>query len=183
MSTRLSSWSREAAHGISIAALLLLLPGAGLAQSPGSSASAAGEADALSRKAEQLLATAQRAKWPEAARLLERAAKLRAPGDPAAIQEQLVAAELFHYTGSLDRAQANLEDGARQALAHGRIYDAADAFLKAAVVAKMRGHEADAVGYARSAEQLARSPHLTRAECDCIRNRIVWLPDRQVAIR
>lgn len=173
------SWTRRTALSLSILALVLV-PGAAFAQTETTGPDPA-EAAMRHAKADMILASWQLKKWPQAARLLEQAATLRAPDDAAAVDERVAAAELFHFTGSHARAQTNLNAAAQQALADGRVYDAAQYLVKAASIAKERGSLEDAIGYARSAERLARSPHLTAAEYQAIKDAIVWLPEAQMA--
>ncbi len=182
MSTRLQSWTRQVGQGICIAALLLGPAAAAVGQQVISlSTPGANEADRLHRRADALTAAGDSRQWRQVAKMLEQAAALRAVDDPVAVREQLVAAQLFHFAGSLGRAQANLEGAARQALANGRLVEAADAFLMAAVVANARHRPQQALALARQAQQLARSPHLSQDQCDCILNRVVWHDGKQIA--
>ncbi len=184
MSTRMYSWARQVGQGIFVSALLLLPGGVAVAQeAPAPPSPDVIKAEALHKKADVLLATTQRRHWNEVAKLLERAAALRPTEDPLAVTEQFVAGQLFHYNGSLDRAQANLEGAAGQALANGRVADAADAYVTAAIVAKARGHAEQAMDLGRKAELLAHSPHLSRAEGNGILERIVWVEGKRVAAR
>ncbi len=163
-----------------VTALLLIVPSAVFAQMAGPVN--ADEAGAAHRKAEEILATSQTGKWSQAAKLLEQAAEARAADDAAAVGERVAAAELFHFTGSLARAQTNLAAAAQQAVAEGRVFEAAQILLKAAKVAQERGQVNDAITYARSAERLGRSPHLTPVESAEIRDGIVWLPMQVKAV-
>ena len=158
-----------------LATLLLIVPAALLGQAPASTddgdfASVAHKKDTV------LLADYCVNEWTEAAKLLETAADARPRGDAAAVSERLAAAELFHYMGSLARAQYNLEAAARQAMAEERIFDTAEILLKAATVAKERGQLNEALAYARSAEWLATSPRLTPAESAHIRKGVALEP-------
>ncbi len=166
----------HATHALSLVALMLLLPGALTAQVDGQPDAGTDAARTAHRRANALLATSQIARWPAAARLLEQAADARAPQDATAIDERVTAAELFHFTGSLERAQSNLDSAAEQALTEGRVFQAAMLLLKAANVAKERGQFEAAKGFARSAQWLARSPQLTPAEYAEIRDGVEWLP-------
>lgn len=184
MSTRMHSWARQAGQGIFVSALLLLPGGVAVAQeAPASAALDVVKAEELHKKADALVATHERRHWGEVAKLLERAAALRPTNDPLAVSEQFVAGQLFHYNGSLSRAQANLEGAAQQALANGRVADAADAYVSAAIVAKARGEQQQAMELGRKAELLAHSPHLTQAEGNGILERIVWVEGKRVAAR
>ncbi len=49
--------------------------------------------------------------------------------------------------------------------------ESAKLFLSAAFIAQERGHQADVAKLVRNAEMLARSPHLSQDECDCILTR------------
>ncbi len=184
MSTRMVSWARQVSQGFCVSALLLLPCGVAVAQeAPAPAGPDVVKAEALHKKADVLLATTQRRHWSEVAKLLERAAALRPTEDPQAVSEQFVAGQLFHFNGSLARAQANFEGAAQQALANGRLADAADAYVTAAIVAKARGQAQQAMELGRKAELLAHSPHLTAPECNCILERIVWVEGKQIATR
>ncbi len=184
MFPRAFSGARFLGQGFCVTALLLLPARAAVPQQTiALSQPAAVEAAKLHRQADELMATSHRGYWKQAARLLEQAAALRAPNDSAAIDERLTAAQLFHFTGALERAQTNLEGAATLALANGRVMQAANAYLMAAVIANERRHGQEAAALVRSAERLARSPHLTQAQCDGILDRIVWLPSKHVAVR
>ncbi len=166
------------AHGalaLSLAALMLLLP-TGLGAQVDAQPAGPDAAAAAHRKADAILATARIAGWPSAARLLEQAADARAPEDATAVDERITAAELFHFTGSLERAQSNLDSAAEQSLTEGHVFQAAMLLLKAATVAKERGQFEAAKAFARSAQWLARSPQLSPAEYAEIRDGVNWLP-------
>lgn len=184
MSSRMYLWARYLGQGLCVSTLLVLPARAAVAQRTiALTAPASAEADKMHRQADDVMATCDRRHWKLAAGLLEQAAALRAPNDTVAIAEKLVAGQLFHHRGALARAQANLEGAAQQALANGRLLQSADAYLLAAVVANEQRHGQRAVDLARSAERLARSPHLTPAQSDGILDRIVWLPNNLVAVR
>lgn len=162
-------------HGLSLAALLTLLPCALDAQMPASDARA--EEAALARQqADLLLARGNMDLWPQAAELMANAAAARAPDDAAALNERVAAASLYYATGSLERAQSQLEAAARQAIAADHLFQAAMILLQATAVAKERGLMREAIQYARNAEWLARSPQLTPVESARIHAGIVWGP-------
>ncbi len=183
MSPRMYLWARYLGQGLCVSTLLLLPAGPAVAQQTIALTSPTSvEAAKLHRQADELLAKSQRRHWKQVAHLLQQAAALRAPDDSLAIDEQLVAAQLFHSTGELAGAQESLEGAARQALANGRVLQSAEALITAAAVAKERRHGEEAVELARRAERLARSPHLTQAECTGVLDRIIWV-DKQVAAK
>lgn len=169
MNTHASSRLRHVASGISIAALIALVPSATLAQSSNGGAKLdPTKADELHQKADQILDTHQVNRWKEVAGLLEDASALRPFEDPTAVQELDLAGEMNHYIGRLASAQRDLEAAAEQALRNGYVLESARLFLKAAFIAQERGRNADVLALARSAKQLAASPHLSQDECDCI---------------
>jgi hypothetical protein len=170
MNTHASSRLRHVASGISIAALIALVPAATMAQSSNGGAKLdPTKADELHQKADQLLGTHQVNRWREVARLLEDAAALRPYEDPAAVEELALAGEMNHYIGRMSSAQKDLETAAEQALKNGYVLRSAHLFLKAAFVAQERGgRDAEVLALAQSAKQLAASPHLSADECDCI---------------
>ena len=157
--------------GVSIAALLTLVPTVAMAQ-PALGTPDPARADAMHQEAEALIQTQGKRSWKEAARLFERAATLRAPDDAAAIDEQSLAGQLMYYVGSLSRAQTNLAGAAERALRVGRVLESAQLFLRAAFVARERG-DPDAARFARSARQLASSPHLSEPQREEILSRII----------
>jgi hypothetical protein len=169
MNTHASSRLRHVANGISIAALIALVPAATMAQSSNGGAKLdPTRADELHQKADQILSTHQVKRWKEVARLLEDAAALRPFEDPAAVEELALAGEMNHYIGRMSSAQEDLQTAAEQALRNGYVLQSARLFLKAAFVAQERGNDADVLALAQSAKQLAASPHLSQKECDCI---------------
>ena len=166
-----------AARAISVSALLLAAPVALGAQMPVADAGTPADAAAVAHhQADVLIARCSTADWPQVAVLLEQAATARAPEDLAAIDERVTAAQLFYFTGSLQRAQANLESAARTATAGQRLYDAAEFLRRAAIVAQQRGLTIDAIEYARGAELLACSSRQLTPQCARIRAGIVWGP-------
>ncbi len=166
----------------SMTALLLIVPSVLSAQMAAPVDVGSDQASVAHQKADALVATSQTAAWSKAAKLYEEAAQARTADDEAAVGEHVIAAELFYVTGSLGRAQSNLSVAAQQAVASGRVFEAAKIMLKAATGAQQRGQAADAIAFARSAERLGRSPHLSAVETAQIRNAIVWLPvETQVA--
>lgn len=183
MSTRIHSWTRTLAQGVCLS-VLVLAPSGGVVGQAASVLAApdAVKAEDLHRKADALVATYQPRHWKQVARLLAEAAALRPIDDTLAVTEQVMAGQIFNFTGSLERAQASFESAAGQALANGRVADAAQAYLTAAIVAQARHRPEDATELGRKAERLARSPHLTQAEGDGIRDHIVWV-NRLVAKR
>lgn len=174
MDMHTSSRLRQVARGISVAALIALVPAATLAQSSNGVGNAdPAKADELHQKADQLLAMHQVSKWREVASLLEEAAALRPFEDPTAVSELALAGEMHHFTGQLSQAQSVLQTAAEQALKNGYVLESAQLFLKAAFIAQERGHETDVMALAQSAKQLAASPHLTQEECDCILSQLL----------
>lgn len=166
-------------HGVAALALVALLPALGQAQSPvepvptaASLAIANEEADEARRKAEAILANCDMKRWKQAARLYEKAASLRPVDNPMAIQEMTRAAEMLYALDEHARAQEILERGAEQALRNGRVLESAELFLKAAYVAGERQQAAEARAFVWMARRLAKSPHLTQEECDCILQKI-----------
>ena len=157
---------------VSIAALLTLVPSVAWAQ-PALGTPDPARADAMHEEAEVLIQTQDKRSWKEAARLFERAATLRAPDDAAAIYEQSLAGQLMYYVGSLSSSQANLAGAAERALRVGRVLEAAQLYLRAAFVARERGEAPDAARFARSAKQLASSPHLSETQRQGILSRII----------
>ncbi len=168
--------ARQAAHCFSLAVLLSIVPGAMAGQVAIQPDAGNDEAGAAHRKAWGLLAGANTDDWPAAAALLEEAAAARAPGDSVAVVERTAAAQLFFLTGSLERAQNDLESAARQAVTQQWPFLAADLLLKAALVAQDRGLPSDAIEYVRGAESIARSPLVTPEQLAKLRARIRWEP-------
>ncbi len=118
------------------------------------------------RSAEQLEAFAaspkvQASDWIEAARALERAAQLRAPGDPVIVTDLRGAGTAYENAGKLVLARKTVVDGARQALKRGDIYTAANAYVAAARLSLQLQDESRAFTYLDHAKQLATSPRMT----------------------
>ncbi len=98
-----------------------------------------------------------------AARLRERAAELRAPGDPLGVSDLVIAASARFYSGEPTRARELYVRAAERALADGDITVAANSFLLAALVANEQRDPVTLVLKAR-AERLTASPLLTEAQ-------------------
>ncbi len=116
--------------------------------------------------AEQLEAFAtspkvQASDWIDAARALERAARLRAPADPAVVTDLLGAATAYQTAGKLVPARRTVVEGASKALEHGDVYAAANAYVAAARISLQLRDEDKAFTYLDHAKQLATSPRLT----------------------
>lgn len=175
----LQSWKR-ALGGM---AGLVLLPVMLSAQTNGGNTADPAQAIKARQKAQSLLNEGVMDGWRKAAGYLEKAAALRAVDDPVAIDERVLAAELYNATRWLYRSQINLVAAADLALAQGRILASAEYLLKAAIVANKRHHTGEALALAKRAERLTRSPHLSAAEVASIRSRIALQPSKLVADR
>jgi hypothetical protein len=80
---------------------------------------------------------------------------------------------MLYADDDLRGARAALEKAAEQSVARGEVAAAADAYLKAGIVARDLGDRAGEASLTRRAHLLARSPHLTAAERAAILDRIV----------
>ncbi len=98
-----------------------------------------------------------------AARLRERAAELRAAGDPLGVTDLVIAASARFYSGDPTRARELYVRAAERALADGDVEVAARSFLMAALVANEQRDPVTLVLKAR-AERLTASPLLTEAQ-------------------
>jgi hypothetical protein len=99
--------------------------------------------------------------WIAAARALERAAKLRAPGDPRVVNDLLGAATAYEAAGKLVQARKALVEGARKAAKTGNGLTAANAYVEAARLSIQLRDENGTFTYLEHARQLARSPGMT----------------------
>jgi hypothetical protein len=107
---------------------------------------------------------------PAAARLRERAADLRGPGDPEGVSDLLIAASARYYTGKPMYARELYVRAGERALADGDVEIAARSFMLAALVANEQ-RDAVALELKARGERLAGSPLLTEAQ----RRRILGL--------
>ena len=88
------------------------------------------EIEALEARAADYLVDVDR--WNRAASLYRRAAELRAPSDPVAVDNLVRAAQLSFYKGDRSQATRDFGDAGRRALAFGDVLKAANAFADAA---------------------------------------------------
>jgi len=106
------------------------------------------------------------------ARLFEEAASLRPEGDPQRALDHELAGRMYHHLGKLRQAQELTVAAAEAYLAMGDVVNAAHQFINAATVAQERKRHEEAAKLVQRAECLTRSPLLTRAEAELIRERI-----------
>lgn len=161
----------------------VVLPAVLMAQTNSTAPNNEAQAIKARQKAESLLAQGVMDNWRKAAGYLEKAASLRDVDDPIAIDERVLAAELYNATRWQYRSQMILQGAADQALSQGRVLAAAEYLVKAAIVANQRHRTAEAWALAHKADMLTRSPHLSVLEAASIRHRIVMLPGKLVADR
>lgn len=114
----------------------------------------------------------ERRSWRRAARLLERAAGLRAADDPGRSEDYRMAGRLYGHVGALAASERAFVHAAESAHRVGAIVDAAGAYLDAAHAAARRADRRAALAFVQQVDLLSLSPHLTAAERDAIRNRI-----------
>lgn len=131
------------------------------------------EADALLERALRLERTTSGI--VAAARLHERSAGLRESGDPRVAESLWSAANLYYYGGKPARALTVLDRVADEALSRGDVMRAADAYIRASVVATELDRHGEGHRYHRRATLLAGSPLLEPAQRDWILDR---LPER-----
>lgn len=98
-----------------------------------------------------------------AARLRERAAELRAPGDPQGVSDLVIAASARFYSGDPTRARELYVRAGERALADGDVEVAARSFLMAALVANEQ-RDPVTLELKGRAERLAGSPLLTEMQ-------------------
>jgi len=103
-------------------------------------------------------------KWPEAARMLEEAAGLRAADDARAVDDLIIAAAAHRWAHERAAGRATYVAAGERALALGDVVRAAHAFLCAAVIAHEQKDEAGAWALKGRAERLAQSPLLTDSQ-------------------
>jgi hypothetical protein len=113
-----------------------------------------------------------RRSWGRAARLLDRAAGMRAATDPGRSADYRLAGRLYAHLGALDASERAFVRAAESAHQLGAIADAAGAYLDAAHVAAHRGDRRAARAFVQQVELLSLSPHLDAAERDAIRRRV-----------
>lgn len=127
-------------------------------------------AEALHARATQLFEFPLR--YRDAARLLREAASLRAPDDPVAVDELLLAGRLWHYTRDWSAARRAFDEAATRSLGNGEITRAAHAYVDAAFNATAHQAWEEAKQLVARVERLAASPHLQVSERDGIYDRL-----------
>ena len=132
------------------------------------------EADALPARTDQ---------FAKAARLYQRSAEARAPGDTATPTCLRTAAYLFYYSGD-SRAGADLmEKAAQKSVEHGDVVHAANAYIDAAFIAAEIRQSDRALEFGRRAELLATSPLLSDSQRDALRGRMAGWSQVAVALK
>lgn len=129
------------------------------------------QADQLHARAESLFTMPPR--YPEAARLLVRAARMRSPTDEMAVRELAQAARLYAYAKHPRAARSTMEMAAQRALGIGDVARAAHIYLDAAHLAAAQGDAAGVRALATKAEQLASLRTVAAADRTRILERIV----------
>jgi hypothetical protein len=136
-----------------------VVPSVASAQTYTKSAPAAPAFQTVEKQATTLLD--QPRQWSRAAGLFEQAAALRAAEDPTGVQDLLVAAGAYRWSGHKRTARAVYVQAAERALAMGDVDTGARAFLLAAIVAQEQKDLAAAKELNGRARLLAASPLLT----------------------
>lgn len=153
---------------------LVLIAFVAIAGATGLSAQTADQAPAeeikqLEAKAESYLE--ELGKWDRAASLFRRAAQLRSPADPAAVEDLLRAARLSFYEGRTLQSVRDFENAGQRALNLGDVLVAANAFADAAWVADNRGRGEQAHGLLSRAQLLSNSPLIRESDRSQLRTR------------
>ena len=112
------------------------------------------------------------ARWGEAARLHERAAKKLPPKDARAFAAYDRAARLYFYAGEYAHARSAMEDAADIALATGDVVTAANAYIDAAFITLWEGQSGELGQLTRKAEMLTVSDLIDDHDRDHILTRI-----------
>lgn len=127
------------------------------------------EIEQLEAKAESYLEELGR--WDRAASLLRRAAELRSPADPVAVEDLLRAARLSFYEGRIRQSVRDFENAGQRALNRGDVVVAANAFTDAAWVADTEGRGQRAHDLLARAQLLSNSPLIREADKSQLRTR------------
>jgi tetratricopeptide (TPR) repeat protein len=112
------------------------------------------------------------AHWMRAARYYEAAALARVEGDPQRVRNRVLAGRIYVGVGKLSRARGNLTRAAEESALTGDVYQAAQLYLDAALVAHGQRQFQAALQCVQRAERLASSPHLASADAAAIRQRL-----------
>ncbi len=142
-----------------VVAATVLFPGLGAAQIRGKSAPPPSPAIALENQARPMMD--QPKKWAEMADLFLQAAQIRTADDPRGVDDLILAAGGYRWSGKRSPARAAYVAAGERALALGDVVRAADAFLTAALIANEQKDLAAAWQLKGHAERLAQSPLLT----------------------
>jgi hypothetical protein len=123
-------------------------------------------ADALRAKAQPLIQ--RKSTWAEGARLLQQAAEMRVPTDPAYVWDMFTAALVFLNAGKRQEALQAMVATAQRGCEVTDVRKCAHAYLNAAVLARrLGGREEEAMNYVLTAAVLAwhpKTPDLDREE-------------------
>ncbi len=163
---RNSRWARSAVAAALVALGSTALTGPASAQTPEERTE--NEVRAMEAQAMEYIGNQE---WTRAASLFRRAADLREPGDPAAINDLVRAAQLSFYRGDEGRAIRDFESAGRRAMAIGDVLVAAYAFVDAAWIAERGGHSRRALDLLARARLLSNSPLLPEDDRRHLRRR------------
>ncbi|HKG95394.1 MAG TPA: hypothetical protein VKA84_25970 [Gemmatimonadaceae bacterium] len=169
-----STWTRLlGGAAVAAAALTLGAPAALRAQSvlePVHVTAPATRADSLDKRATALYGSPS--KWRQAAYLHQLAADARDPYDPLAVQDLVLAANIFYHLGDLSAARNTMVRAAVRAERRGDLVRAAIAYVDAGYVAIEQKDENRARDLSRKVRALADSPLLGDDQRAQIRNRM-----------
>lgn len=122
------------------------------------------EADALHGQALSLMSSERPKKAKKAAGLFAKSAAMLPDCDPRVFESLRLAARLYHSEGNLVKARALMFKAAENGVATGRILDAANAYIDAALLATIECRSGVARLAADKARALTGSPLLTEAD-------------------
>jgi hypothetical protein len=104
-------------------------------------------------------------KHEQAAHLLRQECELRSPEDPLTYRCLSMGAKLFYYAGELLDAQIMMEEAAKNALARGEVFRAAESYIEVAAIARKQKRQGPkARAFLEKARLLTTSPLLGEPE-------------------
>lgn len=142
----------------------LALPAAARAQQPLDPvkvSARAAEADDLDARAIRYAESNSRRDWRKAAGLREKAARLRAPGDPRGFSSLQTASLIRHALNERLAAMELMQRAGDHAMAYGDVFNASAAYANLAYMAAEQRDPHTALYYAEKGAQLAQSPLLS----------------------
>jgi ATP/maltotriose-dependent transcriptional regulator MalT len=132
-------------------------------------------AERLEAKANAILMSGDMEQWVDAAELLVESAHLRPESDFSAARNLQFAAEVFAWSGDLEKARVLFEEAAERATSTGESVFAANTYLDCAFVSAQLGMGRHTIAAARAARELAKRHEVSWKDRDQLLARLARL--------